>query len=670
MTAENAMRWTMDEIVRFRCPTGPSWSPDGAHLAFFLSGAGREQLCLLDRAGRLRELPPLPASPAAKMWGGVQPAYDWFPDGRALLRVAGGLWRCDLDGGPPQRLTPGQEPESHPSCSPDGRTLAFRQGARVALLDLATGGLDGFDLPGPLYAFAPHLAWSLDGALLAAAFRRLDAAGRPARRGLDLAVVTTQGRLLWATDTPGTAANPQWLDARRLLFSRYNRTHTRVEHVLLHLPAGPERLLLAEEEPRGLPADFVEGLGSRGPLLSPDGRAAVLVRPHQGWDRLHLLDLQSGHLHLLTEGPGEEGEPAWSPEGRRLAYLANGRPTPFDRELRLLDLRTGQVRALCSGPGVRAEPVWSPDGRALCFVRAGPGEPPALWRLEVDSGEAACLAPAWPAGSMWRQDVPPEAVWIEAADGRPAPALFYARPGLRGRPGLIWLHGGPGMQHYRGWPADYGYAMHHAVHQLLLERGYSLLYLDYRGSTGYGAAHEQANYLGIGTAELADLEGAARFLAGRPEVGAAPLVLMGRSYGGYVALSGLARLPHLFQLGIIVAGFGDMHSYFSGPPDFWDDAACFRWRMGWSAEEQPRAWAAADVLPDLGRLRAPLALFHGRDDQAVPVEDARDIEQRCRALGKTCFYHEYAGEDHVFAAEATWRDFAGHLLGYLARFAG
>jgi dipeptidyl aminopeptidase/acylaminoacyl peptidase len=637
------------------------------------------------------------------MWGGVQTAYVWGPDGKALLRVADGIWNYDLRTGQQTRLTTGKEQESHPSWSPDGRRFAVRRGGRVAFYDLATGSIASVPVPGLVYPFAPRLVWSPDGTRVAVAFRRVDATGKPALRGLDVAVIAlfchseprsgeesasrgtetlrryaAQGdmlcgspELVWATDTPGTVSNPQWVDDDHLLITRYDETRTAAEHLIVNVLTGDECVLLVEREPRGIMADFVEGLGARGPILSPRRDEAVLVHPVEGWPHLHLLDLESGAFTQLSDGECEDSGPLWSPDGRHIAYLSNGHPSLSSLDVWVLDRDTGQSRCLVSRPGAKDELAWSPDGRSLSFLHAGPGEPPGLWIARIDGSSCHRLIPGGMPENIGTHDVPPREVWMEASDGRRVPGLLYTQPDLRKRPAVIWLHGGPGMQYYLGWPTDYGGCMHHAFHQLLVQEGYSVLYLNYRGSTGYGMEHEQDNYLGIGTSELADVEGAARFLAALPQVAGDCLCVAGRSYGGFIALSALARLPGLFRLGVVVAGLGDLSgSLDASGPDFWDDATSFRWRLGWWPEQQPQTWRAANILPDLERLEAPLMIFHGVQDQAVLIEQAFQVERRCRELGKLCFAHYYDGEDHVFSSSETWRDVFENIKSQVSNLGG
>ena len=422
----------------------------------------------------------------------------WCPDSKGLLRVSDGVWLCDLRTGEQKKLTTGEQPESCPSWSPDGRRFVFRQGNQVAFYDMATFSTVAFPVPGVVYASAPQLAWSPDGTRVAAAFRRTDAAGRPGRRGLDVAVLSIDGQIHWATDTPGTVANPQWVDDERLLITRHDETFTTAEHVQVHVPTGEERQLFVEREPKGLLQGDVEGVDVYKPILSPDHKEAILIHPVEGWKHLHLLDLQTDALRQLTYGECEDSSPVWSPDGRYVACLSNGHPSLASLDVWVLEKETGQSRPLASMPGAKAELTWSPDGHNLSFLHAGPCEPPGLWVGQVANLSYKRLIPDRLPGDVWVHNVPPQQVWIEASDGYRTPGLLYTRPETRDQPAIIWLHGGPGMQYYLGWPTDYGSCIQHAFFQLLVQAGYTVLYLNYRGSTGYGMEHEQGNYKKIG----------------------------------------------------------------------------------------------------------------------------------------------------------------------------
>jgi actin-like ATPase involved in cell morphogenesis len=131
------------------------------------------------------------------------------------------------------------------------------------------------------------------------------------------------------------------------------------------------------------------------PTWSPDGRRIAYVAQPGDQEDLQILDLETGDVEVLTSGPDREGDPAWSPDGRTLAYW---RADPTGTDLWLHDLESGERRPLTEGPDEDADPAWSPDGRRLAFSRRTGDGPWSIWSLVVDGGTPTRLTTA-PAGA-------------------------------------------------------------------------------------------------------------------------------------------------------------------------------------------------------------------------------------------------------------------------------
>jgi TolB protein len=117
------------------------------------------------------------------------------------------------------------------------------------------------------------------------------------------------------------------------------------------------------------------GAGPTDPAASPDGQSlAVSAR---GW--LWLLDVQSGEARRVTRGSGMDSRPAWSPDGRRVAFV---RDTGKDTRLMEVDAGSGTERVLVDTPAIDLDPVYSRDGKHLYYSSAVGGDFD-LWRLDL-----------------------------------------------------------------------------------------------------------------------------------------------------------------------------------------------------------------------------------------------------------------------------------------------
>lgn len=119
--------------------------------------------------------------------------------------------------------------------------------------------------------------------------------------------------------------------------------------------------------------------GPMDPAPSPDGRTVALS--HRGW--LWLLDLATGEARRITSSGGMDSRPAWSPDGRQLAFL---RDDTRNISIVLFDLASGRERVLVAEPALDLDPAFSPDGRVLYYSSGAAGDLD-LWRIELASGQ-------------------------------------------------------------------------------------------------------------------------------------------------------------------------------------------------------------------------------------------------------------------------------------------
>ncbi|MDT0630117.1 CehA/McbA family metallohydrolase [Rubrivirga litoralis] len=128
------------------------------------------------------------------------------------------------------------------------------------------------------------------------------------------------------------------------------------------------------------------GAGVTDPAPSPDGRTLALAS--RGW--LWLLDLETGVARRLTSGGAVDARPAWSPDGRRLAFV---RDTGRETSIVVLDVEGGAERVVAAEAGLELDPAWTPDGAALVYAAAGENGV-GLRRIDLATGERAVVTDA------------------------------------------------------------------------------------------------------------------------------------------------------------------------------------------------------------------------------------------------------------------------------------
>ncbi|HEX2221712.1 MAG TPA: hypothetical protein VHK06_04240, partial [Candidatus Limnocylindria bacterium] len=294
------------------------------------------------------------------------------------------IWLAPVDGSAPARqLTAGAKSDTAPRWSPDGRRLAFLSD-RAAVLQAGGGG------PKPGKAEAPKeggtQVWLLP-----------FADGGEARQ---------------LTDLPRDVEEVAWSpDGGRLCIVSTATT---------------ERHERKPELPPGQPPESDIRLIDR---LRYQHNGVGFV--HDRFQNLWLVDVESGGLTRLTDGPNRDQEPAWSPDGGRIAFVSDRHRNPdltWRTDVYLVDADGGRPRRLSSGSGKQAfvAPAWSPDGEwvgalGVREVRRRTIPQASVWRFRVADGSTEELTA--------RVDLDPAAGMNSDLVGAGPPRLFWQDPG-------------------------------------------------------------------------------------------------------------------------------------------------------------------------------------------------------------------------------------------------
>lgn len=320
------------------------------------------------------------------------------------------------------------------------------------------------------------------------------------------------------------------------------------------------------------------------------------------------------------------------------------------RQLSLVDLPTGRETAIRLDDVVIAS-LSKAGERYLALVGATADSPPLLRVLDRRSGKVVFAEHADDFG--WRASFTaprPTAVRFQASDGLQVHAQLFLPAGRGKHPALIYVHGGPQRQMFPGFHFMRYYANDYAANRQFAQRGYVVLSVNYRSSTGYGREFREAPGRGWrGASEYADVQAAARFLAARSDVDPDRLGIWGGSYGGLLAAQALARDSALFKAGVAVHGVFDW-SWPTERPEHLNPSRFFGVGVG------ERALAhASSPLGAIDGWRSPVLLFSGDEDANVDVLETVDLTQKLRARGVEVQTTIVPGEAHDFVRHSTWQ---------------
>jgi acetyl esterase/lipase len=259
---------------------------------------------------------------------------------------------------------------------------------------------------------------------------------------------------------------------------------------------------------------------------------------------------------------------------------------------------------------------------------------------------------------------------IKARDGRDLPVWLTLPQGVapgRPAPAVVMVHGGPWVRggHWR-WQAE---------EQFLASRGYLVISPEFRGSTGYGAAHFRAGWKQWGRAMQDDVADALLWARQQGLADPERACIAGASYGGYATLMGLIRHPELYRCGIAWVAVTDPFLYLEGSWRVRDDVSDTGRRYvlpEMVGDAQQDAALLREVSPVLqaGKIQAPLMLAFGREDLRVPLAHGERLREALQAAGREPEWVVYAGEGHGWRKPENRVDFAQRLERFLARHLG
>jgi dipeptidyl aminopeptidase/acylaminoacyl peptidase len=471
--------------------------------------------------------------------------------------------------------------------------------------------------------------WSRDGRRIAYATNR--------RNGKDSDIVVVEARPPFAERVVHAGTSTGWgpvawsPDGTRLLL-RHSLGQAE-SHLWLMDVATARKTRITPEDGRTYftQAAFAEG-----------GRAVCALSNH-GTDFLTptRIDLATGGLRLLTDGPAWDGEElVVSDDGTRLAVAFNVEGFSV---LRCWDLGTG--KALPSPPlkaGVLSNLLFRPGSHEVGFSLNSEDSASDAWSADLDTG----VVTRWtdrtgkPKKVIPRPE--PAVVRVRSFDGVSVPSLVYHPDAAKfpgKRPVLMIFHGGPEGQSRPGYRGSF--------HYYLNELGVALVYPNVRGSTGYGRKYLALDDgLKRGDA-IKDVAAVLDWVAGSDRLDAGRVAAYGGSYGGFMSLACLTNYPDRFRCGVDNVGIANFTTFLRDTSDYRRGAR----RLEYGDERKPEVRAFLEGISPANqadRIRAPLLIVQGKNDPRVPFTEAERMRDAVKTRGGTVWYVLAKDEGHGF----------------------
>ncbi len=374
-----------------------------------------------------------------------------------------------------------------------------------------------------------------------------------------------------------------------------------------------------------------------------DNQNLALVSEESGYSHLYLINVATEAKKQLTAGKFEVQQANLSKD-KQFFYLVSNQVHPGEKHIYKLSVSGGQPVQLSSMTGAH-EMYLSPDEKFIAFRYSTTNKPWELYLTENKTGAKSTQITnsittefkTYP----WRE---PEVLSFKARDGADVYARLY-KPAKPTGAAVVFVHGAGYLQNAHKWWSQY--FREYMFHNLLVDKGYTVLDIDYRGSAGYGRDWRTGIYRWMGGKDLSDHVDAAKFLVEKHGIDPKRIGIYGGSYGGFITLMAMFTEPDVFKAGAALRPVTDWahynHPYTSNIlNEPYTDSLAYR-------KSSPIYFANG--------LKGHLLICHGMVDVNVHFQDVVRLSQRLIELKKENWeLAVYPVEDHGFVEPTSWMD--------------
>jgi dipeptidyl aminopeptidase/acylaminoacyl peptidase len=386
------------------------------------------------------------------------------------------------------------------------------------------------------------------------------------------------------------------------------------------------------------------GFGEISPMgWLADHKRIWFTSEETGYSHLYTIDVTTGKKEVLTKGNYEVQHVKLS-KSKKYFYIITNEVHPGEKHLYRLPVSGGKAVRLTTMPGAHEAEI-SPDEKTIAFRYSYSNKPWELFLMENKPGAKAkqitnSLTPEFKS-YPWRD---PEIITFKARDEAQVYGRLY-KPSQANGAAVVFVHGAGYLQNAHKWWSNY--YKEYMFHNLLTDKGYTVLDIDYRASAGYGRDWRTGIYRHMGGKDLTDQIDAAKVLVDEYGIDPKRIGIYGGSYGGFITLMAMFTAPDVFAAGAALRPVTDWahynHSY----------TGCIL-NMPY---EDSLAYANSSPIYYAEGLKGALLICHGMVDTNVHFQDVVRLSQRLIELGKENWeLAVYPMEDHGFVEPSSWTD--------------
>jgi len=364
-----------------------------------------------------------------------------------------------------------------------------------------------------------------------------------------------------------------------------------------------------------------------------------------GYSHLYCMNIKTGKIKQLTKGKFEIIDASLSNDKKHF-YINSNKENSNEHHFYKMSVKGGKMEKITSEVG-NHQVTMSPDEKYLAVRYSYSNQPWELFVMENKAGAArkqltksttkAFENYSWKVAKI---------IEFTAADGAKVPARLY-RPenAKKGDPAVVFVHGAGYLQNVHNWWSSYD--REYMFHNILVDNGYTVIDIDYRGSNGYGRDWRTGIYRWMGGKDLSDQVDGAKYLVEEFGIDKDKIGIYGGSYGGFITLMALFTEPGVFNSGAALRSVTDW-AHYSHP---------YTSNILNTPVQDSIAYRKSSPIYFAEGLRDNLLILHGMIDTNVQFQDVVRLSQRLIELEKDNWeFAVFPMERHGFVEPSSWTD--------------
>lgn len=364
-----------------------------------------------------------------------------------------------------------------------------------------------------------------------------------------------------------------------------------------------------------------------------------------GYSHLYIVNVATGEKKQLTSGRFEIQQAQLSKD-KQWFYMTTNEVHPGETHFYKMSVNGGERVKITSMVGGN-DVTLSPDESKIALRYSYMNKP---WELFVQENIPAAVAEQLTnsltdefKAYAWKE---PQIISFKARDGVDIYARIYEpAKKLKNKKAVIFVHGAGYLQNVHKWWSQY--FREYMFHNLLVDKGYTVLDIDYRASSGYGRDVRTGIYRFMGGKDLTDNVDGAKLLVDKYGIDPKKIGIYGGSYGGFITLMAMFTTPDVFAAGAALRPVTDWAAYNHG----------YTANILNEPQTDSLAYRKSSPIYHAAGLKGHLLICHGMVDVNVHIQDSYRLVQRLIELKKENWeMASYPMEDHGFVEPTSWMD--------------